>query len=311
MFLSRRISGLGCAVFLCVFAQASAQQGTGGGKQDLSRGEYLFRIAGCTACHTDRESKGPRLAGGRALNTPFGVFYSPNITPDRKTGIGSWTDAQFLRALKAGIAPDGSNYYPAFPYRSYANMRRADVLALKEYLFRQTPVTRQNREHDLAWYVSRVLISPWKWWYFGADDPADAQFAHKDQKWRRGAYIANALAHCGECHTPRDFLGGPLSGRRFSGTVNGPDGESVPNITSDKETGIGGWSDSELKQYLKSGMTPTGDFAGGTMAEVIDNGLKYLRDDDLDALIHYLRSVPRISNRIGKPNAKKQTSEWE
>lgn len=310
MFVFRSISGLGCAVILSVLVPANAQQGAGE-KQGISRGEYLFRIAGCTACHTDRESKGPRLAGGRALNTPFGTFYSPNITPDRETGIGAWTDAQFLRALKAGIAPDGSNYYPSFPYLSYANMRREDVLAIKEYLSRQPPVVQRNRDHDLAWYMSRVLISPWKWWYFGAEDNTDKHTARKDQKLQRGAYIANALAHCGECHTPRDIFGGPDLDRRFAGTATGPDDESVPNITSDKETGIGGWSDSELKQYLNSGMTPTGDFAGGAMAEVIDNGLKYLRDDDLDALVHYIRSVPKVSNRIGKPRAKKQTSEWE
>ena len=164
-----------------------------------ARGEYLFRIAGCANCHTDREAKGPELAGGRAITTAFGTFYTPNITPDRDSGIGSWTDAQFLRAVKAGIAPDGSNYYPSFPYASYADLRRDDVLAIKEYLFSQTPVARHNRDHDIPWYLGRPLVSVWKWRYFGLDGRLEGgEPAPRDRALRRGAYIANALAHCGE-----------------------------------------------------------------------------------------------------------------
>jgi len=277
-------------------------------------GEYLFRIAGCASCHTDRDAKGPALAGGRPLATPFGTFFTPNITPDRETGIGRWTDAQFLRALKAGIAPDGSNYFPSFPYGSYASMRHEDALAIKRYLFSRDEVRQRNRDHDLPWYLPRALVSIWKWSYFRpvvihgqkkmGDEASDRQ---------RGAYIAVALAHCAECHTPRDKFGGMDLSRSLAGTRDGPDGDSVPNITSDASTGIGRWSDDELKQYLKTGMTPDGDYAGGLMAEVIDNGLKYLKQDDLAALVSYLRSVPKVRNQLKKTKAKKKEkkNEWD
>jgi len=283
-----------------------------GRKIIFAPGEYLFRIAGCASCHTDRDAKGPALAGGRPLQTPFGTFFTPNITPDRETGIGKWTDAQFLRALKAGIAPDGGNYFPSFPYGSYASMRHEDAVAIKQYLFGRAPVMQKNRDHDLPWYLPRPLVSIWKWLYFRpAMLQSQKKMFHADPERQRGAYIATALAHCSECHTPRDRFGGMDFSRNLAGTKDGPDGESVPNITSDRRTGIGRWTDDELKQYLKTGMTPDGDYAGGLMAEVIDNGLKYLTQNDLEALVSYLRSVPKIHNQLKRSKPKKKTNEWE
>ena len=277
----------------------------------FDRGEYVYRIAGCAACHTDREGKGAALAGGRGLKTPFGTFYTPNITPHRSTGIGGWADAQFLRALKAGIAPDGRNYFPSFPYTSYTNMRREDVLAIKQYLFDRPAVNKLNRDHDIPLYFLRSFVSVWKWLYFRADPEIKIPAKTGDVSVQRGAYIANALAHCGECHTPRNSMGAMDQSRRFAGTKNGPEGDSVPNITPHPRSGIGRWSDQELKDYLKTGMTPDGDFAGGVMAEVIDEGLKYLLPEDLDALVTYLRSVPKIDNQVKKPKANKKKSEWD
>ncbi len=271
----------------------------------------MFRIAGCAACHTDREGKGAALAGGRGLKTPFGTFYSPNITPHKSTGIGGWSDAQFLRALKAGIAPDGRNYFPSFPYTSYTNMRREDALAIKQYLFARPAVMNPNRDHVIPWYFLRPFVSAWKWLYFRAELKFDNLTSTGDGPDQRGAYIANAVAHCGECHTPRNSMGAMDHSKRFAGTKNGPEGDSVPNITPHPRTGIGRWSDQELKDYLKTGMTPGGDFAGGVMAEVIDESLKYLLPKDLDALVTYLRSVPEVDNQIKKPKANKSKSEWD
>jgi len=275
----------------------------------MNRGEYLFRIAGCENCHTDQKNKGPSLAGGRALKTDFGTFYTPNITPDRETGIGGWSDGDFLRAVKAGIAPNGDNYYPAFPYSAYAGMRREDVLAIKAYLFSRPAVSIRNRPHELAWYVNRPAVSLWKWRYYSGTRGAENAPGGASP---RGAYLVNAVAHCGECHTPRDWFGGPEAALRLGGTVRGPDGERVPNITPHPRFGIGRWTPDELSRYLRTGMEPDGDFADGLMAEVIENGLSFLQEDDRTAIVRYLRSLPAIAHDVSprKP-AREKKNKWE
>jgi len=263
----------------------------------VKRGAYVTRAAGCVSCHTDKKGKGALFAGGRALETPFGTFYSPNITPDKATGIGAWTDADFLRALKKGVAPDGSHYFPVFPYTSYTLMHDQDALAIKAYLFSVAPVSKQNRDHDVAppfgW---RWPMRFWNLMFFDegdfAADPA------QDDEWNRGTYLATALAHCGECHTPRNAAGALNRDLWMAGTEDGPEGDAVPNITPAHATGIG-WSIDQLTFFLKSGTKPDWDVAGGVMGEAVEDGYKYLTDADRRALARYINMLPAIENHIG------------
>ena len=268
--------------------------------QTPTRGEYLFHAAGCLACHTDVDNNGLPLAGGRALKTPFGTFYSPNITPDPVHGIGGWSDDDFVRALREGIAPDGSHYYPSFPYTSYTRMRREDMLAIKAYLFGLDTIARPNRPHDLPWYLSsRQLLWLWKLMYF--DEGEVEEEVKRPVAWNRGAYLVTALGHCAECHSPRNRLGAIDSGMQLAGTRSGPGGEAVPNITPDTETGIGDWPRSDLTYFLQTGAMPDGDYTGSEMAEVIDEGLSRLDRSDLEAMAEYLRSIPSVTNLIERP----------
>ncbi|MDD5391251.1 MAG: cytochrome c [Gallionellaceae bacterium] len=271
----------------------------------MSRGEYLYKLSGCENCHTDREHDGARLGGGRKLETPLGVFYTPNITPDKDTGIGRWSEADFIRALREGKRPDGANYYPSFPYTSYTRLSDADMKALWGYL-RAVPAVRQADEpHELPWYLRwRPLLTFWKWLYFDAG--AYQPVAAKTAQWNRGAYLVQGAAHCGECHTPRNLLGGYRKGYLLAGTMTGPEGAVVPNITPDKQFGIGRWKRPELVQYLSSGIRTDGDCAGSLMAEIIDNGLKYLPPGDLEAIAAYVAEVPAVANPVHKAKKAKK-----
>ena len=253
-----------------------------------SEGKYLFGAAGCLACHTAED--GPPLAGGRPLETPFGVFYAPNITPDRETGIGGWTRAQFIAALKHGTAPDGSAYFPAFPYTSYRRMSDADAGLIFDYLQTVQPQRLVNREHELPWWLARWMIRLWQWWVL--DDPASAPPAVRDDPvLSRGRYLVEALGHCGECHTPRNWLGVSIRSRHLAGTRDGPDGDKVPNITPDRDDGIGRWDADDLGWFLESGELPDGDYTGGLMTEVVDNATSGLTAADRGAMVAYLRSL--------------------
>jgi len=269
----------------------------------VARGKYVFDAANCGVCHTDTANQGAPLAGGRRLETPFGVFYSPNITPDAATGIGTWSDGDFIAALRHGRAPDGSHLFPVFPYPSYTGMSDADMADLKAYLFSLPPVAHENRPHEVrAPFGWRFLIAGWKALFFTAG-PSRPDAAH-DDKWNRGAYLATALGHCGECHTPRNAFGATQADRTLAGTTEGPDGGSVPNITPDKETGIGGWSEDDIDTLLTLGMTPDGDFVGGGMGEVVSNSTAKLTPADRAALAAYLKSLPAISNKVARKPAK-------
>ncbi len=261
----------------------------------VARGEYLVRAGGCFSCHT--AAGGQPLAGGRALATPFGTFYSPNITPDPDTGIGRWTDAQFLRALREGVRPDGANYFPVFPYPSFTGITDSDALAIKAYLYSVPAVRQDNRPHDVVFPFSwRFLQTGWKLLFFtpGPFQPAPERSA----AYNRGAYLATALAHCGECHTPRNFFGATRSGQRLSGTSDGPDGQLVPNITPDPGTGIGKWEKSDVVELLKTGTTPEQSKVKGAMRETVQDGLKYLSDADLEAIADYLFAQPPIVHDV-------------
>lgn len=277
---------------------AGAANGTAAATpEQLERGRYLLRAGGCVSCHTDVKGGGPEFAGGRALRTPFGVFYPPNITPDRETGIGAWSDADFVRALREGVRPDGAHYFPAFPYTSYTRMREADMLALKAYLFSRRAVARPNREHELRWpFGWRALVGPWKLLFF---DPGPYRpDPERSERWNRGAYLVEALAHCGECHTPRNRLGALDREMWLAGTLEGPEGRSAPNITPDPATGIGDWSAADVVYLLRTGLKPGFDNVQGAMAEVIEDGLEHLSDDDLEAIADYLLSLEPVANKI-------------
>ena len=259
----------------------------------VARGAYLATAAGCENCHTDQAHGGRPYAGGPGLATPFGTFYSPNITPDSQTGIGRWSDAQFVRALREGVRPDGANYFPVFPYPSFTGITDDDALAIKAYLFSLPAVRQANRPHDVSFPVSwRFLQSGWKLLFFtpGPFRPAPGRTA----TYNRGAYLVTALAHCGECHTPRNFLGAPDPDRFLAGTPDGPDGKKVPNITSDLKAGIGNWSEDDIVGVLTDGHKPDFDFVSGTMGKVVEDTAR-LTEEDRRAIAIFLKSVPAVS----------------
>ena len=267
-------------LFAAVHGGASAQG-------DAKRGAYLAKAAGCVGCHTEAKKDAVPYAGGRALKTPFGTFYGPNITPHPNAGLGRWNEADFMRALRFGERPDGAHFFPAFPYPSFTRISDADLRDLWAYLRTLPPSARPNQAHDLRFpFGWRLLVAGWKWLFFSpgafSADPKRAPSLE------RGAYLVEALGHCGECHTPRNFLGGPQRGRFLGGAAKGPDGKRVPNLTPVK---LRKWSDGELKDFLQSGLTPDGDVVGETMGEVIRNTTSQLTPPDLEALLAYLRAL--------------------
>jgi mono/diheme cytochrome c family protein len=253
------------------------------------RGGYLFAAADCVGCHTDVKNDGKPLAGGRALATPFGTFYGPNITPDPKNGIGGWTEAQFHRALREGINDHGSYMFPVFPFTSFTGLTDRDISDLYAFLKTQAPVPQANKRHDVTPPFSfRFGLIFWRWLFFD-EGPVKPDPAH-DAVWKRGYYLANAVAHCGECHTPRNFMGALKASKEFAGNPQGPDGMKVPNITPDPEKGIGKWSLEDIETLLKTGQLPDFDFVGSGMAEVV-KGTSQLTDEDRHAVAVYLKSL--------------------
>lgn len=255
----------------------------------ITRGQYLAQAADCEVCHT-REG-GQSFGGGRAFKTPFGVLYSPNITADRQTGIGSWSDADFLRAVHEGVARDGDRLYPAFPYESYTLIADDDVLAIKAYLFSLPIAHLAAPPNTLRFpFNQRWLMGIWSAFY----NPARRfePYPDRSQEWNRGAYLVEALAHCGDCHTPRNLAQALDNRRKFSGALTA--GWRAYNITPDPVSGIGSWSDEELAAYLRSGHAAGHGSAGGPMAEEVDASSGMLTAGDLRAVITYLRSVPAV-----------------
>ena len=253
----------------------------------VKRGEYLIHAADCQACHT--APGGPPFAGGFAFNLPFGTIYSTNITPDKQTGIGDYSDAQFLAAMHKGIRADGAKLYPAMPYASYSLMTDADALAIKAYLFTLAPVNAPPRRNQLAWpFSQRSLIALWNV-AFNPDERFRPNPGQSPQ-WNRGAYLAEAMGHCGECHTPRNLAYGLDNHGKFAGALTA--GWRAYNISSDKVSGVGDWSDADLYAYLSTGHANGHGGAAGSMGEAADDSLSYLVPDDTHALVAYLRSVP-------------------
>jgi mono/diheme cytochrome c family protein len=259
----------------------------------VKRGEYLTRVGDCMACHTVDKSR--PFAGGLPLSTPFGTLYTPNITPDPDTGIGRWTDVEFLRAMQEGIGKEGEHLYPAFPYTEYTRVAESDLLAIRAYLKTLTPIHYTPPRSDLRFpFNQRWLMFFWKLFNFheGRFVPDPKQ----SPQWNRGAYLVEGLAHCEECHTPRNVMQGLKSSDRFSGEVQA--GWRAFNITPDKAGGIGNWSDDDLVHYLATGVAPGRANAAGPMADVVANSTQYMTPDDLRSIALYLRSVPAVAGGL-------------
>jgi mono/diheme cytochrome c family protein len=255
----------------------------------IARGKYLTVAADCAACHT--VAGGAPYAGGLPFKLPFGTLYSPNITPDRETGIGAWTEAQFLRAVHKGIAADGTRLYPAFPYASYTLLTDDDVLAIRAYLSTLQPVHQPNLPDALSFpYNERWLMIFWGEFY--NSETRFTPVAERSAEWNRGAYLVVGLEHCGECHTPRNLLQAMNTRQIFAG--GGAEGWNAYNITSDPVSGIGDWSPSELAQYLSTGFAPGRGTASGPMNEVVQLSLSHLTPSDIQAIVTYMRSVPPV-----------------
>ena len=261
------------------------------GADVVKRGEYLARAADCEACHT--APGGASYAGGLAIELPFGTLYSTNITPDKETGIGNYTDQDFLNAVHRGVRKDGTRLYPAMPYPSYSYMTDDDALAIKAYLFSLPPVRAANRADTLSFpYNQRWAMGPWSFVF-----NADTRFApntSQTAQWNRGAYLAEALAHCGECHTPRNLAFALDNRKKFAGALTA--GWRAYNITPDKGSGIGAWSDDEVFAYLAQGHALGRGTASGPMGEAVDASFAHMAPEDIHALVAYLRSVPPVAS---------------
>jgi mono/diheme cytochrome c family protein len=253
----------------------------------VERGAYLARAADCLVCHTTEG--GNAYAGGLGFKLPFGTLYSTNITPDKETGIGNYSDQDFLNAVHRGTRRDGARLYPAMPFASYTYMTDADALAIKAYLFSLPPVHATAPANTLTFPFNQR----WAMSFWSALFNPDTRFApdtSKSLEWNRGAYLVEALAHCGECHTPRNLAFALNNREKFAGAVTA--GWRAFNISSDKATGIGSWSDDDLASYLSIGHAAGHGTASGPMGEAVEHSLSQLAPEDIRAVVAYLRSVP-------------------
>jgi mono/diheme cytochrome c family protein len=254
--------------------------------ENIARGAYLARAGDCIACHTARG--GAAYAGGRALETPFGRMYGPNITPDRETGIGAWSADDFWNALHNGKSRDGRLLYPAFPYTNYTKVTRADSDALFAYLQSLAPQRQPNRPHELRFpYNQQALLAAWRLLYFTPG--VFAQDQRRDAQWNRGAYLVEGLGHCSACHSTRNRFG--ASEGVLSGGLIPTIGWYAPSLTAGAEAGLGDWDTAHIVQLLQTGVSPRGT-AVGPMAEVVARSLQHLAPGDLMAMATYLKALP-------------------
>lgn len=287
-------------VALCapMFAQASAEEDAA-----LARGEYLVRAGNCVSCHTT--PGGQVFAGGVPFPTDFGTIYSTNITPDRATGIGGWTLAQFDAALRKGVRPDGTHLYPAFPYTSFTRITDEDVQTLYTYFMGLRPVEAPAKANDMSFpFGQRALLGPWKAMFF--DEGRYQPDASRSAEWNRGAYLVQGLAHCGACHTPRNLLGAEKLSHSFSGGVlrevmdDRDVARAAPDLTPARH-GLGAWSEDDIANYLKLGVSSRARLIG-TMNEVILNSTRHLTEADNRAMAVYLKSLQPSERSPAKPD---------
>jgi mono/diheme cytochrome c family protein len=271
---------------------------------DLANGQTVFNAGGCAACHAVPDQPDRLwLGGGLPIRSPFGTFYAPNISPDLQDGIGRWSEADFVTAVLKGTSPQGTHYFPAFPYASYQHAKVEDIQDLFAYLKTLPPVSGKVRDHDVPFpFNIRRNLGGWKFLFVNGQpfkpDPAQSQ------QWNRGAYLINSLGHCAECHSPRNLLGGIIESQRFAGGPD-PEGEGwVPNIT---QHDLSDWSDKAIAYLLQTGATLDGDSVGGAMTRVVKN-TSQLSDDDRAAMAAYLKSLPAVE---GPPRPEKPDQDSE
>jgi mono/diheme cytochrome c family protein len=290
------------ALALCIGASVAASAHTAWAQaspQEIARGKYVFGATGGCGCHTVKDQ--PVNAGGRRYDGPFGTVYSSNITPDRETGIGTWTDEQIINAIRLGRRPNGDRLLPVHPYPVFNGMTAEDLKAVVAFLKTVPPVKRPNQAKRVTVPLfESVFLPAWLAAFAPRETPPTAA---PTAGVPRGEYLVRAVAHCGECHTPRTMTMATDNGRFLGGNPKGPEDAAMPNITPDKDTGLGKWSAEEIAEYLGTGSKPDGDVAGGLMAEVIEGtlaGYKDLTKADRLAIAQYLKTIPAVSNRIAK-----------
>ncbi len=289
------------ALVLCAMLGLSgAASAAGIDKQDfnqIEKGRYLTVVADCAACHT-LPGSGHELAGGRPIETPFGTLFAPNITPDPQTGIGAWTDDEFVNALTKGTGRHGTRLYPAMPYTYYTRLTRDDALAIRAYLNSIPAMHNAVKADQLPFpFNMRWTLAGWDELFFRPQtfvpDP------HKSAQWNRGAYLAEGAAHCGMCHTPKNFLGADKDGQRLQGY--NLQGWFAPNITNDTRRGLGSWSVDEIADYLKTGHNKV-TTTTGLMSETLNLSTSHMSDDDLKAIAVYLKDQPGQNNEAAGPD---------
>jgi mono/diheme cytochrome c family protein len=292
-----RLMAAALVLFLGISAGPAAAQVT---PAEIARGKYVFGATGGCGCHTEPGKGKPVNAGGRKIDAPFGTVYSTNITPDRETGIGGWTDEQIITATRLGRRPNGERIVPVHPFMAFNGMAESDLKALVAFLKTLPPVKRQNQAKRITVPLfESVFLPAWLAAFAVREIPPAAA---PTSGLARGEYLVKAVGHCGECHTPRTRTQALDNTRFLAGNPTGPENSEIPNITPDKETGLT-WSVDEIAYYLASGNKPDGDVVGGIMGEVIYGnvaGYKDMTKADLTAVAQYLKSIPPVRNRIGK-----------
>jgi len=272
-------------------AYPTARIETGANKAVIARGEYLVKLGDCIACHTDVPNRQPPFSGGLRIKTPFGVLFAPNITPDKETGIGNWSDDEFVTAMREGISPDGSYYFPVFPYNYFNRMSREDVLAIKAYLDRIPPVKHRNTPPQMHWPFSyRWLQFGWRLLYFDFDKGQYKPERKKTARWNRGAFIVNGPGHCALCHTQLNILGVPKRKYYLAGAF--VQGYYAPDISAQ---GLQHLPTGVVANIFMHGIKPSGGALLGPMSDVEHNSLRYLRSEDMLAIADYLKSVKSAS----------------
>lgn len=269
-----------CGAFACGEARADPSE------EAIARGKALTVLGDCASCHTADPAK--PFAGGKRIDTPFGSVTSPNLTPDRDTGLGAWSDEEFLRALRYGVAPDGSHYYPAFPYPNFTKLIRDDILAIRAYLATLTPIRNAAPPPDLRWPLNyRVLMRGWNYLFFKPGILMPDQ--SKSAEWNRGRYLVEGAAHCGACHTPKNMFGADKRGQAFGGGQIA--GMFAPRLDSAERGGLKSWSVEDIVEYLQSGRNGR-SHAGPLMSEVVVNSTSVMGGADVRAIAVYLKGLP-------------------
>ncbi|WP_050526330.1 cytochrome c [Pseudorhodobacter aquimaris] len=284
---------IGGGVFWFVTAPKTlAPEVTAGLTGDAEAGEAVFWAAGCASCHMAEGAEGEAelvLAGGQRFPSPFGIFLAPNISPDPVNGIGAWPVAAFANAVMRGVSPEGEHYYPAFPYNAYNKMDVQDVVDLKAFMDGLPASSAPSQPHEVGFpFNIRRSLGGWKFLFESDDWVIDGDLTEAET---RGRYLSEALAHCGECHTPRNVLGGMERGKWLAGGPDPSGKGSIPNITPAALD----WDEVDIKAYLTSGFTPEYDSVGGHMVHVVEN-MARLPESDRAAVAAYLKRVPSVSN---------------